>query len=577
MDLRTTKAARLQNGLLLIGILLLCVCAYLVATIDQRVRATEKIKDGKVGKETGAKVAGKDFSEKYQRFSEVMAEVIVHVQDNYVEDVDPDRIFKAALNGVFEALDTHSSYLTSENFQKLEQSIEADFSGIGVHINLDQNGLLTVISPIPGSPAARVGLRAWDRIIEIEGESTEGLSSSEAVKRLTGPTGTKVNITIFRPSTKERLPFSIVRNRIKIESVYSNVDDGDYVTPYFKYLLENHIGYIRLTQFNETIAEDLEKVLDKMGAQKVQGVILDLRFNSGGLLNESIDVSSLFLKKGQMIVATKGRLKEQNKEYVSQRDQKVDWPMIVLVNEATASASEILAGALQDHKRAILVGPEGKNTYGKGLVQTITPMRVSLEQDANSNDLPNAIRLTTAKYYTPNNAGPDGKSMHLVGIEPDVHVEVSDAQYEKLLTKGLMLGDPVMVESDKDKEKSAAAKPEGETSKDAKPETPAPGDTKTEKPADSKETETKKENAPDKETKDSQNTSLKSEDEGAGLDEKLLKPAETEEDESVPFYMRKKRQPAKKHPVTEDVQLRYSVDLMHGLLFSNSNGHDDKK
>ncbi len=573
MDFRTAKAARLQNGLLLTGILLLCVCAYLVATIDQRVRATEKIKDNKVGKETGAKVAGKDFAEKYQRFSEVMAEVIVHVEENYVEDVDPDRVFKAALNGVFEALDTHSGYLTSDSFQKLEQSIEADFSGIGVHINLDQNGLLTVISPIPGSPAARVGMRAWDRIIEIEGESTEGLSSTEAVKLLTGPTGTKVNITVFRPSTKERLPFSIVRNRIKIESVYSNVDEADYVTPFFKYLLENHIGYIRLTQFNETITEDLEKVLDKMNNQKVQGLILDVRFNSGGLLNESIDVSSLFLKKGQMIVATKGRLKEQNKEYTSPRDQKIDWPMIVLVNEATASASEILAGALQDHKRAILVGPEGKNTYGKGLVQTITPMRVSLEQDENSNDLPNAIRLTTAKYYTPNNAGPDGKSMHLVGIEPDVHVEVSDAQYEKLLTKGLLLGDPVMVESDK--EKSAEAKPTGEAAKEGKPEEKTAGDTQTEKPADSRDAETKKESAPDTEAKDDKNASVESEDEEGGLDEKLLKPTMTEEDESVPFYMRKKRQPAKKHPVTEDAQLRYSVDLMHGLLFSNS--HDDKK
>ncbi len=563
MDLRTAKAARLQNGLLFIGILLLCVCAYLVATIDERVRATEKIKDNKVGKETGAKVAGKDFSEKYQRFSEVMAEVIVHVQENYVEDVDPDRVFKAALNGVFEALDTHSGYLTSDSFKKLEQSIEADFSGIGVHINLDQNGILTVISPIPGSPASRVGLRAWDRIIEIEGESTEGLSSTEAVKRLTGPTGTKVNITVFRPSTKERLPFSIVRNRIKIESVYSNVDEADYVTPYFKYLLDNHIGYIRLTQFNETIAEDLEKVLDKMKAQKVEGLILDVRFNSGGLLNESIDVSSLFLKKGQMIVATKGRLKEQNKEYNSQRDQKIDWPMIVLVNEATASASEILAGALQAHKRAILVGPEGKNTYGKGLVQTITPMRVSLEQDENSNDLPNAIRLTTAKYYTPNNAGPDGKSMHLVGIEPDVHVAVSDAQYEKLLTKGLLLGDPVMVESDK--EKAAEAKSDGKETPETQPAEKDPAATPGEEPA-----------ASGAESKDNQETSVEeeTEDEGESLDEKLLEPSATEEDESVPFYMRKKRQPAKKHPVTEDVQLRYSVDLMRGLLFSNS--HDAK-
>jgi len=490
---------RLETGLLLAGILLLAACTYLLATVDQRVRATEKIKD-------------KDYSKDYYRFAELMAEVFVQIEEKYVEDVEPEKLFRAALSGVFNALDPHSAYLSADNFKELEKNtIEGEFSGIGIHIGV-RDDVLTVISPIPGTPAARMGVQAWDRIVEVEGKSTEGMTVQDAVKVLTGPVGTEVKIRIYRPSERKTIPLTIVRDRVVIENVYSNVDDGPHVNEYFKYLLDQKVGYVRLLKFvSEHTSKRLEEALEKMRKAGVEALILDLRFNSGGLLTESIRTADFFLDKDDVVVVTKGRLPDQNQAYRARNPRLVDWPMIVLVNEGTASASEILAGALQDHRRALLLGPEGRTTFGKGLVQTIIPLRVSLEKDEKGNDLPNVIQVTTAKYYTPNNEGPEGVCIQGVGITPDITVPLTRQHERDLLRKGMLLGDPVSVEPGADSDES----------KDSKDE--------------------------DNKDKDSQN--------------------ENDDEESEPFYMRQKQQ-LPPTPQTEDLQLRYGVDVLRGMMLA---------
>lgn len=439
MFLGKRASLKWESGLLLVGVLLLSACTYMMATVDQRARASSE------------KVAEEDYGDSYYRFSELLAEIFVHVQERYVDEVEPQELYEATLYGMFQALDPHSAYLSADNFTDLEKSTEGEFSGIGIHIDV-RNGILTVISPIPGTPAARVGLQAWDRIVEIEGETTEGITTAEAVKKLTGPVGTEVNIMVYRERTRKRIPFTIVRDRIKIRSVYSNVDEADYVSPYFQELLDKGIGYIRLTKFSENVAEEMATVLDRMQEAEVRGLILDGRFNSGGLLDEGIKVSDLFLEKEQVIVATKGREESQTRVYKAENGQKVDWPMIMLVNAGSASATEILAGALKDHHRAVLLGPEGQNTFGKAMVQSITPLMTSLEKDDDGNLLQNALRLTTARYYSPDNIGPEGKSMNGIGIEPDVTVAVSTEESNDLLMKGLLLGDPPLTEPGEEEE-----------------------------------------------------------------------------------------------------------------------------
>ncbi len=491
-------AGKTEKGLLLGSFILLIITTFLLSTLGGRVSAVDKIESG-----------DEEFSEQYARFAELMAEIIVNIDEKYVEEVDQERIFKAALQGVFDALDQHSSYLGSENYRALEKDTEGEFSGIGIHINLDAMGILTVVSPIPGTPGARAGLQAWDRIIEIEGVTTEGFTTREAVEKLTGPVGTEVSFVIYRPSTSERIPFTVIRDRIKIESVYSNVDSGEHVTDYFKYLAENGIGYARLTGFSEHVSTDLHKRINAMKQEGIHGLILDLRFNSGGLLTESIRVSDLFLDEDQVVVVTKGRTPAQTEVYKAKNPALIDWPIVVLVNEGTASASEIVAGAMQDHKRALLVGPKDKNTFGKGLVQTVAMLNVSLEKDPDGNPLPNGIRLTTAKYYTPNNAGPDGKTMHLVGIAPDVRVEITDEHNLDLLRKGWLLGDPSNEEPEED-----------DQSEEVK------------------------------------------QDDGAG------------DEEELPFYMKRRHAPVEEKPDTEDIMLKYGVDLMRGLMLVEPNGQD---
>lgn len=546
-------ASKWRAALLLsAGVLLLTACSFMLATAETPRetgkaddKATTATKPGKSKTDKSDKTAANKapidkakFSDDYYRFSELLAEIFIQIQDKYVDPVPPEKLFNATLNGMFNALDPHSSYMNADNFKDLEKATEGSFSGIGIHID-NRDGILTVVSPIPGSPSARLGVQAWDRIIQIEDHSTEGMSTTQAVKELTGPVGTKVKIVLWREKTRERIPLTIVRDKVKIQSVYSNVDDAPYVTPFFKDLLKEKIGYIRLGKFSENVAADLEKALVKLKQHGVEGLVLDGRYNTGGLLDEGLKVAELFLDKDQVIVATKGRNKGSETVYRAKRAKECNWPMVMLINEGSASATEILAGALKDHKRAVLVGPEGQNTFGKALVQSVMPLNVHLEKDKDGNYLPNALRLTTARYYTPNNIGENGQSIQGIGIAPNITVKLTAKQRADLLTQGLLLGEPPLSEPGKETDKPKAADAMKTLKKNSDEEDEDSGDA----PGgdDSPTSETIRSNG------------------GVPAPAPRSKPA----DDNT-FYLKKKIIP--KRNTTKDVQLQYGADLMRALL-----------
>lgn len=357
--------------------------------------------------------------DEFLRFVDVAAEVYGEIKGKYVDDVEGKKVLEGALAGMFSVLDEHSQYMDPRMLESLNKDTGGNFSGIGIHITQRQ-GLLTVIAPIPGSPSAKLGIMPWDRIIEIDGKSTEGMTLQDAVDKLTGPSGTQVKVKIFREGEKDPLEFTITRAQIKIDSVYSR-------------LMEDKIGYLRIARFSEQTSADMRRALVEMKGQGMRGLILDLRFNSGGLLREAIEVSNLFVPKNEIIVSTKGRLRSQNREYRASEPPMIeDMPVFVLVNEGSASASEIVAGALQDHKLAAIIGPAGKNTFGKGSVQTIEQLRHSMYDDESGNAKESALRLTTARYYTPS-----GRTIHHIGITPDIGVPLPDNHEGELLRNGL--------------------------------------------------------------------------------------------------------------------------------------------
>lgn len=375
-----------------------------------------------------ARAVKKADDDQFWEFTAMFSEIYNEIQNKYVEEVEPKKLFEGALQGMFLTLDPHSQYMDPDNYNQLEKDTEGSFSGVGLHITI-RDGVLTVIAPIPGSPAARAGVRPWDRIIEIDGKKTEGITILDAVKKLTGPEGTTVTIKVYREGESDFLTFTLVRKNIKIESVYYK-------------MLDDKIGYVRVAKFSDATSRDLRKAIEFFKEKNAKGMILDLRFNAGGLLKEAIEVSNLFLPKGKVIVSTKGRMKNQNQEFRAENDPVTDLPVIVLVNKASASASEIVAGALKDHKRAVVVGVKGSRTYGKGSVQTIEEISHSFEKDENGNYRPAAIRLTTAKYYTPS-----GVSIDKIGVTPDIAVELPKGHEADVLRHG-MLGDPPMEEED---------------------------------------------------------------------------------------------------------------------------------
>jgi carboxyl-terminal processing protease len=326
---------------------------------------------------------------------EAFTNVLAIVQKNYVEEVGTQKLMEGAINGMLNALDPHSAYLTPDLYRELQVDTEGSFGGLGIEITL-RDGILTVVSPIEDTPASRAGIKAGDQIIKIEGELTKDMSLVEAVKRMRGPKGSKVLISIRREGIQRFLDLTLTREVIKVQSVKARS-------------LEKGYGYIRLAQFQDRTNADLENALSRLTQEngKIEGLVLDLRNNPGGLLSQAVKVSDLFLDSG-MIVYTEGRLDNQQQKYFAHPGGYADVPIVVLVNSGSASASEIVAGALQDHGRAVVLGTQ---TFGKGSVQTILP----LENGA-------ALRLTTAMYYTPS-----GRSIQVTGIAPDITLENTPA------------------------------------------------------------------------------------------------------------------------------------------------------
>jgi len=322
---------------------------------------------------------------------EVFSNVLSLIQKNYVENVDTTDVLRGAIRGMLASLDPHSSYLKPDDFKELKLETKGSFTGIGIEITI-RDSILTVVSPIEGTPGYEAGLKAGDKIIKIENSPTKDLTLMEAVKELRGPKGTKVSISVHREGWSKLKEFTITRDVIPLVSVKSKVLEPGYI-------------YLRISNFQANTTKDFKKQLRELTDKgRISGLILDLRSNPGGLLAQSVKISDIFISDG-VIVSTKGRVKEQNSVYNARSGgTKYDFPIVVLVNEGSASASEIVAGALQDHKKALIVGTQ---TFGKGSVQTIIPM---------SNGA--GLRLTTAQYYTPS-----GRSIQAKGIEPDIIVE----------------------------------------------------------------------------------------------------------------------------------------------------------
>jgi carboxyl-terminal processing protease len=321
----------------------------------------------------------------------VFSEILSLIESNYVEPVGSDTMIDGAIKGMVKSLDPHTSYLPPTSYKEMQVETTGKFGGLGIEISI-RDGVLTVVSPIDDTPAFKVGIKAGDKIIKIEDESTLDMTLQDAVSRLRGETGSPINITIYRDSFKAPKEFTIVRAIIKVRSVIHK-----------KY--KKDIGYIKIRSFSKNTSLDLDKALNELEKKEISKLILDLRNNPGGLLNQAVEVTDRFLNRENLIVYTKGRSDEQNMRFTSHdKVAGVSYPLIILVNSGSASASEIVAGALQDLNRAIILGTP---TFGKGSVQTIIPLSDG-----------SALRLTTARYYTPS-----GRVIQENGIEPDIIIE----------------------------------------------------------------------------------------------------------------------------------------------------------
>ena len=334
--------------------------------------------------------------ELYQKI-DLFSEVLEKIKEDYVDDVNQAEVMDAAINGVLQSLDPYSAYMSPEMFDNMETETKGTFGGLGIEVGME-GGVVKVISPIDDTPAYRAGVKAGDYIVRIDDTQVQGKTLMEAVNLMRGPVGTPIEITIRRIGKKKAIVLKIVREIIQIKSVTAKV-------------IDNNIGYFRLTSFNENSGQQLKSKIDEIKADnEINGFILDLRNNPGGLLSQAVKISDFFLNDGE-IVSTRGRSKRENRKWFAKKGDQIDGkPLIVLINYGSASASEIVAGALKDHKRAILIG---ENSYGKGSVQSIIPLKNK-----------GAIRLTISKYYLPS-----GKSISEVGVIPDFEVEEENEDF----------------------------------------------------------------------------------------------------------------------------------------------------
>ena len=333
------------------------------------------------------------FYEKIDLFSEVLEKI----NDEYVDEIDQSEIMDSAINGVLQSLDPYSSYMNPEIFKEMQTETSGEFGGLGIEVTMEA-GVVKVITPIDDTPASKAGVKAGDYIVRIDGEQVQGKSLMEAVNLMRGPVDSYIEITIRRKGSAKAKIFKIKREIIEIKSVAAK-------------LIENEIGYLRLRAFNENSDDQLKKEISKLQKNKnLSGYIFDLRNNPGGLLSQAVTISDFFLNDGE-IVSTKGRRSRENRKFFANKGDKINGkPLIVLINNGSASASEIVAGALQDQKRAILLG---ERTFGKGSVQSIIPLKNR-----------GAIRLTISKYYLPS-----GKSISEIGVSPDIIVEESENDF----------------------------------------------------------------------------------------------------------------------------------------------------
>ena len=322
---------------------------------------------------------------------DLFGEVLEKINKEYVDEINQSESMDSAINGLLQSLDPYSSYMSPEIYNEMQTETSGEFGGLGIEVSME-SGVVKVISPIDDTPASKAGIKAGDYIVKINDTQVQGKSLTEAVELMRGPVGSSINLTIRRRGEKKALTFNIIREIIQIKSVKSD-------------LLEKNIGYIRLTSFNENSGKQIEREINKLEKdKKVKAYILDLRNNPGGLLSQAIRISDFFLEDGE-IVSTKSRKMSENRKWFAKKGDLTNGKtLVVLINYGSASASEIVAGALKDHKRAILIG---ENSFGKGSVQSIIPLK---------ND--GAIRITVAKYYLPS-----GKSISQVGVSPDIEVD----------------------------------------------------------------------------------------------------------------------------------------------------------
>jgi len=359
----------------------------------------------------GGGISGKiDERKATKKYIRLFSQVYFLIERNYIKEVRPKDLIYGALKGMMATLDPHSQFMDPETYKEMQIETEGKFEGLGISIWI-RDGQLTVVSPIEGTPAYEAGIQAGDKIIEIDGESTKDITLQDAVKKMRGPKETSVTLTIEREGVDEPLEFTIVRGMIIVKSI-----------PY-SFLTKEKIGCIRIREFKKSASEDLEKTLGELEKEGMEGLILDLRNNHGGLLNEAVEICDKFLLKKKLIVSTQGRVSSQNLRYLSNEAPHPSYPLVILINQGSASASEIVAGAIQDYKRGTIVGDK---SFGKGTVQSV----LALEDGS-------GLRLTTAHYLTPK-----GRNIDEKGIDPDIKVELPTLPkiVSKIASKGYFRG-----------------------------------------------------------------------------------------------------------------------------------------